>query len=540
MPTFTPKSHEQILAAMIAKIVSRTNLSDVGDASVVKHVLSAAARQDSEQYYQMTLLLQLFSIDTATGDDLDARAKEIQPGLISRLPAQKAVGVVVFSRRGTTGTVAIPVGTRAKTADGKIFTTTTQGTISATSAEQITGHGVGRDSNFVSVIAVAAGTAGNVTSGVVNKFDSKPAGVDTVVNLSPFTQGKDLETDDSFRARLKAYIASLSRCTPGSMEAQIVGQQDPVSGVTALFVKVYEDQINRGNIIVYVDDGTGTAESVARTALTLTGTWTWNGTTTVLSTDTTGVVTGDFIRLDTSPTLFFQISGIVPNTSVTILNPGAATIPTGAAGSSKATENATLGLDGPPPNTAVGGETTLWLNNKPVKIAEPFTITSSTRGLLVINTDYILNAATGQLDFTPALVLGEQIEANYTYYTGLINFVQKIVDGDPNDRANYPGLRAAGIYALVQVPQVLLQNVTVTVTVLEGYDQASVRAGVREAIKNYINALSISGDVIRADLIRHIMDVAGVYDILMTAPAANVTILDDQMARTTDSNIVVS
>ena len=400
MPTFTPKSHEQILAAMIAKVVSRSNLSDVGDSSVVKHLLAAAARQDSEQYYQMTLLLQLFSIDTATGDDLDARAKDIQPGQITRLPATKAVGTVVFSRKGTTTrTTVIPVGTQVKTGDGKIFTTTTQGTIAATSPEQISGHGTGRDSNFVSVAAVAAGTAGNVASGVVNKFSSKPAGVDEVINLSAFSRGTDLETDDSFRARIKAYVASLARCTVGSMESHIVGQQDPVSGATALFAKVWEDQVNRGTIIVYVDDGTGTAESVARTALALAGTWTWNGTTTVLTTNTSGVVSGDFIRLDASPTLFFQISGIVPNTSVTILNPGAATIPTGATGSSKATENVTLGLDGPPADTAVGGETTLWLNNKPVKAAEPFAITSTVNGLLVRNTDYLLNEATGQLDF---------------------------------------------------------------------------------------------------------------------------------------------
>ena len=540
MPKFTTKSHEQILAAMLAKAVSRTKLSDVNDASAIKHVLSASARQDAEQYYQMTLLLQLFSIDTATGDDLDQRAKDIQPGLISRLPATKAVGTVVFSRKGTTGTNVIPVGTRVKTPDGKAYMTTTQGTISPTSPEQISGHGVGRDSNFVSVIAIVAGTVGNVAAGTVNKFDSKPAGIDEVINLSTFSQGTDLETDDSFRARIKAYVASLARCTVGSIEAQVIGQQDPVSGVTVLFAKVWEDPINRGNVIVYVDDGTGTAESVSRTALALAGTWTWNGTTTVLATNTSGVVAGDFIRLDASPTLFFQIQTIVPNTSVTILNPGAATIPTGAGGSSKATENVTLGLNGPPANTAVGGETTLWLNNKPIKVSEPLAIVSSTRGVLVNTVDYLLNEATGQIDFLTPLSTGEQIEANYTHYTGLIAFVQKIIDGDPNDRTTYPGLRAAGVLVLAQTPQVLLQNVNVTITVLEGYDQTDTRNNVRQAIKDYINTLAISGDLIRERLSQFITVVPGVYDVIITTPAANVPVLDDQMARTTDSNIIVA
>jgi hypothetical protein len=289
-----------------------------------------------------------------------------------------------------------------------------------------------------------------------------------------------------------------------------------------------------------VDDGTGTAESVARTALALAGTWTWNGTTTVLATNTSGVVAGDFIRLDTSPTLFFQIQTIVANTSVTILNPGAATIPTGAGGSSKATENVTLGLNGPPANTAVGGETTLWLNNKPIKISEPLAMVSSTRGVLVNTVDYLLNEATGQLDFLTPLTTGEQIEANYTYYTGLIAFVQKILDGDPNDQTTYPGLRAAGIFAIAKTPQVLLQNVNVTVTVLEGYDQTDTRNRVRQAIKDYINTLAISGDLIRERLGQWIMDVPGVYDVILTTPSVNVPILDDQMARTTDSNIIVA
>jgi uncharacterized phage protein gp47/JayE len=470
MAKFTPKSFEQILAGMITRVIARTNLSDVGDSSVLKHLLAAAAKQDSEQYYQMTLLLQLFSIDTASGEDLDERAKEIQPGLITRLASTKAVGTVIFSRAGTTGTTAIPIGTRLKTSDGKQFTTTAAGSISPTSPEQISGHGTGRDSGFVPVIAMAAGSVGNVVSGTVIKFDVKPGGVDSVINLSTFTQGADVETDDSFRARLKAYIASLPRSTVGAIESGIVGQQDPNTGVTALFAKVIEDPYSRGLITIYVDDGTGTAE-------------------------TTAVV---------------------------------------------ASENVTLGLAGPPPDSAVGGEETLFLDNYAIKDTNPFTLTSSIRGALTINIHYVLNPATGQLDFTPALVATEVITAAYTYYTGLIAFIQKIVDGDPNDRTTYPGLRAAGILAIVKTPQVLLQNVIAALTIKEGYDQTTVKANVVQAIKDYINALQISGDVIRAHLVQAIMGIDGVYDVILTTPATNITLLDDQIARTTDSNISVT
>lgn len=540
MPRFTPKRYEQILPQMIARVVTRTDMSDVSDSSVVKHILAAAARSDDEQYYHMSLLLELFSIDTAVGEDLDERAAEIQPAIISRIQASKSSGTVVFSRNAASGlTVTIPIGTKIKTSDGVLFKTTSTGTITPTSAEQISGHGVGRDSNLVSVVAEVAGASGNVAAGTIIKFSSKPAGVDEVVNQSAFSNGLDKETDDSFRQRLKDYIASLARSTPQALESGVIGQQDPDSGATILFAKIVEDIVNLGNVTLYIDDGTGAAESVATTPQALAATFTWNGTTTVSSADTSELTTDDFIRLDSDGT-WFPIVSITPDVSVVIGNPGAVSIPSGATQSSKATDLLTQGLAGPPPNAAVGGETTLFTNLKPIKDGDPFVVSSSTRGLLTQDVDYILNPASGQLDFNPTLSTGERVIADYTYYEGLIALAQKIVDGDPDDVVNYPGLRAAGVFVRVQTPQVLLQNVDVTVTVSEGYDQTGTKEAVRQAIKDYINTLNISGDVIRNRLITKMMLVPGVVNVLVITPSGDVAILDDQLARTQDPNIEVS
>jgi len=60
-----------------------------------------------------------------------------------------------------------------------------------------------------------------------------------------------------------------------------------------------------------------------------TGTWTWDGTTTVLSDDTSGVTVGNFIRMNaTSP--LFEVTAVNANVDVTISNPGGVTIPTGS------------------------------------------------------------------------------------------------------------------------------------------------------------------------------------------------------------------
>jgi len=327
-------------------------------------------------------LLALFSIDTAAGDDLDERAKDIQPATIERIAATKASGIVVFSRVGTSGTVTISVGQKVKTAAGVVFSTTSVGTIADTD----------NDSNNVGVIADVAGSDGRVASGTVIKFVSKPVGVDSVTNGSAFvTGGLDKETDAAFRQRLKDYVAGLARCHVLGIEANLIGQEDPITGAVVMSVKAIEDNVDRGNVTVYVDDGTGTAESSTVKAIALLGTvtwngittvtttdptnvtekdfirldsdaqffdvvsitdaplnitWTWDGTVTVLANDTSQVGVGDFIRLD-SDGQFFEITAEDPNVSVTIDNTAGRTIPSGATGSSFVTSPVSLIIDDP-------------------------------------------------------------------------------------------------------------------------------------------------------------------------------------------------
>jgi uncharacterized phage protein gp47/JayE len=537
MAKFTPKRFEQILPQMTARVVARTELSDIADSSAMKQVLAAAARSDSQQYYQMTLLLALFSIDTATGDDLDERAAEIQPSTVTRNLAQRATGTVIFSAAtAVVSNITINAGTRVKTASGQVFTTSAAVSITPTSPEQISGNGIGRDSSPAPVTAATPGAAGNVAANTIVKFETKPPGVDTVTNLSATANGQDKETDTSFRNRLKQFIASLARCQVSAIEANVIGTQDETTGATVLFAKVVEDIVNRGLVTVYIDDGTGTAETTETVGdEALPGTVTWNGTTTVAMDDTSTISVGDYIRQSASGDIF-RVDAITPNVDATV-STGGPTIPSGAGGF-KATDLLTQGLSGPPVNTAVGGESTLNLNHIAIKDSDPFEIYSSTRGLLLA-TEYTLDSASGQVVFDPVLTTGEAVAAFYTRFTGLIELVQKVVDGDPNDRDTYPGLRAAGVQAVVRTPTVLLQNITVLPTVGDGFDQDDTRLAVQQAIKDYINALNISGDVILAEIIKRVMSVPGVLNVIVTTPVADVPILDDQLARTTDNNITV-
>ncbi|MFA4944433.1 MAG: baseplate J/gp47 family protein [Lentisphaeria bacterium] len=474
MARFTIKRQEQILAGMIAKLVARTRLSDVADSAAVKHLLAASARALDELYYQVGLLRELFDLDKAVGDDLDARVREISNGEIVRVQAVKASGNLVFSRRGVIGVTTIAAGTRVRTASGVYFVTTAIGQITALSPEQIPGHGVGRDSGLVPAVAEVAGLDGNVDPNMLVAFASKPAGVDEVTNPSATVLGENAESDDSLRSRVRTYIASLGRSTLGALESWVLGATTG-EGAVVRYAHAVEYPETPGYVDLYVDDGTGSAES-------------------------SDSVVGEVM---------------------------------------------TEGLGGPPGGDgAVGGEVTLFLDHPAVKDSVAPVLTSTTRGVLVRDVgaggDFWLNPASGQVDFDPPLVNGEQVLANYTFYTGLIALAQKIVDGDPLDRVNYPGVRAAGVMVTVGVPQVLIQNMEVLLTIREGYDDTEVRTNVQDALVSYVNSLGISGDVLLAEIMAKAMGIRGVANVRIVAPIADVILLDDQLARTTPVNVVVS
>ena len=460
MGQFIPKTFQTILERMINRVVARSDLTDINDGSSLKQVLAAAAREDDDCHFQMINLLDLFDIDKCIGNDLDERAKQFNPSITSRIEARKAVGQVRFSRVSTVGDVSISIGTIVQVpASGVqsaiLFITTALGTIASGSTQ----------SNLVDAVALEAGTAGNAALGTITAFQTKPSGVDAVTNPAVFASGRDYESDDEFRDRLTALIRGLARCHDDGLESAALGIEDSATGKTVVFAHVYEDSVNRGDVLLYIDDGSGTAE------------------------DTT-TVAGESILA-----------------------------------------------------SAVGGETVIYLPHKPIKTEEAFNLYIN--AALVTSEKYTVNPASGQINLLAAyyptgLTAGQAVTGDYTYFTGLIAEVQKVIDGDSADRVNYPGYRAAGVLVRVVVPSIVYQAVIANITVLSGYDQSAVAESVTAAISQYINSLSISDDVILERLSERALSVAGMYDVSFSSPTENQVITDSQMARVLDSNITIA
>tara|TARA_X000001388_G_scaffold20926_2_gene13861 strand:+ start:2971 stop:4332 length:1362 start_codon:yes stop_codon:yes gene_type:complete len=447
------KTRSDIITDLINAVVARTSLSDVNDASIIKHLLTSVGNEVFSVYGQFTNLAALFDFQTAAGEDLDERAKEILGGTLLRNGAARAVGTLTFGRAVAGILVNIPSGTVATTADGLQFRTTAAGTIGAADLT----------SSAIATTAVAAGSAGNVGVSTITALSTKPPGVQTVTNTVKFASGTDRETDAAFRARIENFVQSLARCTVDGIEGVALGTVDAASGKSVQFVHVFEPPTNPGTATVFIDDGAGTAESTVSVA------------------------------------------------SETIINP------------------------------ALGGEEFLYTDKKPLVDNLDGTFTLTINGVLkTLGTDYYVNWASGRIYFTTPLVVGDNVVVSYQYYTGLIAEVQRVVDGDPTDRVTYPGYRAAGVDVRVLTPLIETIVVAATLTVLEGFDKATVSTNVQTNIIDYINTLGISGDVIRNEIIERIMSTPGVYNVNLVAPVSDVTINDNQLPRTATTSVTVS
>lgn len=246
MPAFAPKQYSYFLKRMAQRVVARSRLTDLEPGSDLYVVLAAMAREMDEVSFQTSNLQYLWDLETAQGEDLDARALDFYPDEVVRRGATPATGQVQFARTGIIGTVTIPAGHKVQVPGGPEFTTNA-------SVQILVGF---TTSALVGIEASEAGEAGNVDAATITQMDPV-AGVETVTNPANTTGGQDQETDDQFRTRIRAFIRGLPRGTPEALKAAVLGTA--VTGFGRIMsVEVIEDPAMLGLVRIYVDDGAGT------------------------------------------------------------------------------------------------------------------------------------------------------------------------------------------------------------------------------------------------------------------------------------------
>jgi hypothetical protein len=113
----------------------------------------------------------------------------------------------------------------------------------------------------VQVIALGAGTSGNVATGLIDTISTPISGVEYIKNFSSFLNGADPETSEERKLRFSKYIDGLSRGTIASVYYAIFNKTETYPVYTAT---ILENQPTSGFLTIYVGDSSGVASQALK------------------------------------------------------------------------------------------------------------------------------------------------------------------------------------------------------------------------------------------------------------------------------------
>jgi hypothetical protein len=166
---------------------------------------------------------------------------------------------------------------------------------------------------------------------------------------------------------------------------------------------------------------------------------------------------------------------------------------------------------------------------------------------LVRGTDYYFNETNGDVELLVGLVAHGTLMAypalslaSYSYFTGLVQEVQRVVNGDSSDFTTYPGIKASGIKTRILWPDIVIIYFVLSIVAVQNVSESTLYSLVAAAIEQYVNSLDIGESVVLSEVVAAAMSVSGVADVRITQPSDNVLLLENQLARTSSSNMVIS
>lgn len=106
----------------------------------------------------------------------------------------------------------------------------------------------------------------------------------------------------------------------------------------------------------------------------------------------------------------------------------------------------------------------------------------------------------------------------YKYYIGLIGELNKVIYGDPSDRINYPGWRAAG--TAIGIRAAILKHIKASFSIRtkSGVPFTEIRDRVKAAVAGYVNSLDVGQSVSISRMIAAANTIPGVVSVAVTFP----------------------
>jgi uncharacterized phage protein gp47/JayE len=239
------RTPEQVSRNIIDKLRITDPALSLEVGTIERKIVDAVSEAISESYLDRAIIDTSWSVDTKTGIELEQFVGIFGFG---RLQGRRATGKVKFSLdRPATTVVMIPFGVETQTPTTETTTAVGFNTLAAGTID------IGQ--SYVEVIAqcVAPGAIGNIASSKITSF-SNALLVSSVTNVSPFTGGVDVETDEELRQRFKDTLLRNLAGTEDYYEAMCL-QFDGVTRVKVLGpVSTHREQLQ-------ITSGTATSQN---------------------------------------------------------------------------------------------------------------------------------------------------------------------------------------------------------------------------------------------------------------------------------------
>lgn len=116
----------------------------------------------------------------------------------------------------------------------------------------------------------------------------------------------------------------------------------------------------------------------------------------------------------------------------------------------------------------------------------------------------------------------------YRYDVGLIGEANKVVYGDPNDTATYPGVASADAHINIEGPLVKRIQVSLSIRVKSGLNTDDIQTRVQSAVATVINQTPIGTPIPFSAIITAAEAVVGVVSVTIVSPIYNVA--NDQIS----------
>jgi len=127
----------------------------------------------------------------------------------------------------------------------------------------------------------------------------------------------------------------------------------------------------------------------------------------------------------------------------------------------------------------------------------------------------------------------------------LIASIRLLLDGNPNNLAENPGIGTAGITYNIEAPVIQVVPIAITVQRVSSLSDATdITTTVITAVENYVNTLGLGGDVIPSEIITATQNAhPAIFQVILTDPTTQVSVDFTSSARTgtaVGSPVVVS